>query len=100
MNPSALDPDEPLHSIGDLAMALGGSGSSFTGDLLRLVAKADLGNRRRLAEAFGEYVAAWEAWVSESATTAGEARAVADARVAGHVPARTASRTPPPATGR
>ena len=36
--------------------------TSFTGDLLRLIAKADPGNRARLRAGFPKHVAAWEMW--------------------------------------
>lgn len=55
-------PDMELKSYGDLALALGGSADSFTGQLLLLIAKADPGNRARLRRGFPRQVAAWETW--------------------------------------
>jgi hypothetical protein len=46
----------------DLCLFLGGSDDSFTGDLLRLIAKADPGNRERLRLAYPRVVAAWQVW--------------------------------------
>jgi hypothetical protein len=55
--------DRPLHDVGDLALALGGADSSFTGELLRLIAKADPANRERLREGYPRQVRAWELWM-------------------------------------
>lgn len=66
--PPACDPDHPLDGIGDLALLLGGSETSFTGQLLLLIAKADPGNRARLAVAFPRAVRAWELWQATSPT--------------------------------
>ncbi|HEV2452007.1 MAG TPA: hypothetical protein VGS62_08775 [Streptosporangiaceae bacterium] len=51
---------------GDLALFLGGSGDSFTGLLLTLIAKADPGNKARLRMAFPREVAAFDGWQSMS----------------------------------
>lgn len=59
----ALDADTKITSYAELALALGGSGDSFTGQLLLLVAKADPGNRARLRRGFPRQVAAWEMWM-------------------------------------
>lgn len=76
---SAALPEEPMHGIGDLARALGGSEDSFTGQLLKLVAKADPDNRERLRIAFPRAVRAWELWMATSPTpTAGELLAALD----------------------
>lgn len=59
--------DMPMPMVGDLALFLGGSDDSFTGDLLRLMRKADPGNRRVLAGAFpreDEALRKWE-WLSD-----------------------------------
>jgi hypothetical protein len=56
----ACDPGHVLDDVGDLALALGGSETSFTAELLRLVGKADAGNRRRLALAYPRLVRAYE----------------------------------------
>jgi hypothetical protein len=58
----ALPADRPIMTFDDLALALGGSGDSFTGHLLLLIAKADPGNRARLRRGFPRQVAAWEIW--------------------------------------
>lgn len=44
--------DRPVDDLGDLAVVVGGSADSFKGQLLALMAKADPGNRARLAAAF------------------------------------------------
>lgn len=59
----ALPADVKLATHAHLALALGGSEDSFTGDLLRLIAKADPGNRARLRRGFPKQVAAWELWM-------------------------------------
>lgn len=65
--------DAVLGDVGDLARALGGDDTSFTGDLLRLIAKADVDNRPRLALAFPRVFIAWNIWMYTSpAPTAGE----------------------------
>jgi len=70
---SALPDDHPLATYADLALALGGSEDSFTGDLLRLIAKADPRNRARLRAGFPLQVAAWEIWMGAAPhITAGE----------------------------
>lgn len=61
-------PAEPLHGLGDLALALGGSEDSFTGKLLQLIAKADPSNRDRLRLGFPRVVRAWELWMATSPT--------------------------------
>ena len=55
----------PQHNVRDwrgLCLFLGGDSTSFTGRLLDLIAKADLGNRARLRLAFPWEVAAYEVW--------------------------------------
>jgi hypothetical protein len=63
-----------LSHLGDLALFLGGSDDSFTGDLLRLIAKADPGNRALLQRTFPAEVEAWTAWMSLDEPTAGALR--------------------------
>lgn len=62
--------DDQIRTIDGLALILGGSGDSFTGDLLRLIAKADPGNRAQLRGAFPYHVRAWELWQSLPEPTA------------------------------
>lgn len=57
-----LPPQFLVQDLHDLAVFLGGDESSFTGHLLRLIAKADPGNRARLAGSFPREVAAWRIW--------------------------------------
>lgn len=77
---SALPPNTPVHDHHGLCLALGGDTDSFTGDLLRLVAKADPVNRTRLMLAFPGEVVAWEHWVAKApAITAGEIVRLAEA---------------------
>ena len=65
--------DLPMPTLGQLALFLGGSDDSFTGDLLRLMGKADPGNRARLARAFPREDQALRAWMStEPAPTFGQ----------------------------
>lgn len=77
---SALPPSTPVHDHHGLCLALGGDSDSFTGDLLRLIAKADPVNRTRLMLAFPGEVVAWEHWVAKApAITAGEIVSLAEA---------------------
>jgi hypothetical protein len=68
MTTGALPDDHKVATYQHLALALGGTyggdgdAPSFTGDLLRLIAKADPQNRARLRIAFPVQVAAWEIW--------------------------------------
>lgn len=59
---------EPMHGLGDVALALGGSEESFTGRLLLLIAKAQASpvNYQRLRAAFPIEVHAWELWMATS----------------------------------
>lgn len=59
---SVLPDDHPVRTWDHLVMALGGAPTSFTGQLLTLLAKADPGNRERLRQGFPVEVAAWEIW--------------------------------------
>ncbi len=56
--------DDVLTDLGDLARFLGGDETSFTGELLRLIAKArfDPENFNRFATGFPRHVAAWVMW--------------------------------------
>lgn len=42
---------------------LGGEGTWFSADLLRLIARADISNRERLRGAYPDHVAAFENWL-------------------------------------
>lgn len=55
--------DQPVTTYDDLARFLGGSGDSFTGDLLRLIQRSDPGNRSRLARVYPGEVLAWCIWI-------------------------------------
>jgi hypothetical protein len=57
--PKVLPPDHPVEDMKTLCLFLGGDDTSFTGDLLRLIAKADPGNLNRLSAAFPRHVAAY-----------------------------------------
>jgi hypothetical protein len=69
---AALAPGHPAGSWEGLVLFLDGMPSSFTGQLLTLIEKADPGNRARLAEAFPFEVRAWETWRRHSPQTWGE----------------------------
>lgn len=58
----ALRPEQVVSDLPMLALFLGGSGDSFTGDLLRLMRKADPGNRARLARGFAREDTALALW--------------------------------------
>ena len=79
----------PCSTWYELCLFLDGSPSSFTGQLLTLIEKADPGNRHRLREAFPRQVAAWEAWRELAPCTWGELDAAADARMRERPQART-----------
>lgn len=58
-------PKVPVAVVADfseLALFLGGDTNSFTGELLRLIAKADPENLNRLAAGFPRHVRAWVMW--------------------------------------
>ena len=79
----ALPDDHPVDTHQDLCLALRGDTTSFTGDLLRLIAKADPGNRARLRAGFPVHVAAWEVWhAADPPVTAAELQAAAVASAA------------------
>ena len=59
---SVLPVDHKVQTWHELCLALGGDLTSFTGDLLRLIATAGAGNRSRLRAGFPKHVAAWEMW--------------------------------------
>lgn len=65
----------------DLVSFLDGSPTSFTGQLVTLIEKADPGNRARLREAFPRHVAAWEAWREFAPLTRSRLEALTEARV-------------------
>lgn len=65
----------------DLVLFLDGSPTSFTGQLVTLIEKADPGNRARLREAFPRHVAAWEAWREFAPLTRSRLEALTEARV-------------------
>lgn len=67
--PITLDPDTDVIGIRELALFLGGDATSFTGDLLRLIAKARFTpeNLNRLSVGFPRAVAAWMMWSTMSA---------------------------------
>jgi ABC-type amino acid transport substrate-binding protein len=60
--PKALPPDAMVEGIHQLALFLGGDLTSFTGDLLRLIAKADPINLNRLVQGFPREVRAFVMW--------------------------------------
>jgi hypothetical protein len=70
--------DWPVPTLGALAVPLGGSWDSFTGQLLLLIQKADVGNRARLACAFPREVVAVEVWTAIGPATWGEIRTLVD----------------------
>jgi hypothetical protein len=93
-----LPAGHPVVTFRDLCLALRGDETSFTGDLLRLIAKADPGNRHQLRLAFPRQVAAWEAWHTADPPVMAEAlaeivsRAVMDRWLIGPAEPQTASR--------
>lgn len=63
-NTGALPPAATVSTFDELCLFLGGSHDSFTGLLLRLITKADQGNRYRLRQGFPREVLAFELWNS------------------------------------
>lgn len=61
--------DRPVQHVADLALILGGSDDSWTGDFLRLVAKSDPEHRAKLRAAFPLEVRLWERWMREENET-------------------------------
>jgi hypothetical protein len=74
----ACPPDEVLDDLGGLARALGGERKGWREDLLRLIARSDPGNRRRLAVAFPRTVRAYELWAPAAPLPAGVLLAALD----------------------
>ncbi|EFC79181.1 hypothetical protein [Parafrankia sp. EUN1f] len=73
VRPSAVPDDHPLDSTDDVALALGGSPSSWTADLLRLFAKSDPERLAYLTTAAPWYAHAYGWWRTTTPTaTAGE----------------------------
>ncbi|MBL7546627.1 hypothetical protein I6A60_01840 [Frankia sp. AgB1.9] len=71
--PSAVPDDHLLDGLGDLALALGGSPSSWTYNALLLIKKSDLERRGWLAAAMPDLVAAVTIWEAIHPTlTAGQ----------------------------
>lgn len=66
INPSHMPRNQELKTIGDLALFLGGSATSFTGELLSLIAKADAVNQMRLAKGFPDAVWGWRLWQADA----------------------------------
>lgn len=66
--PKVVGPDHVLNDLSDLALMLGGDSDSFTGDLLRLIAKARYtpDNLNRLVAGFPRHVAAFLMWTNLS----------------------------------
>lgn len=62
----------PCNSWEELCHFVGGSPSSFKGQLLTLIEKSDPGNRSRLRQEFPREVAAWETWCWRAPCTWGE----------------------------
>lgn len=56
--------DSTSHGLDELALVLGGSGDSWTGAALRLIAKSDPMHRAALLRGIPVHVLAWEAWVN------------------------------------
>ncbi|MEX5637435.1 hypothetical protein [Parafrankia sp. FMc2] len=73
VRPSAVGEDHPLDGIGTLALALGGSPTSWTAELLRLLAKSDERRLDVLAAAVPWHVHAYRWWRHQGhLPTAGE----------------------------
>lgn len=60
--PKALHPEMMVDGIRELALFLGGDATTFTGDLLRLIAKADPINLNKLVSVFPREVRAFIMW--------------------------------------
>lgn len=73
--------DEPMSGLGDLALFLGGGETSFVGQLLQLVQKADPDNLSRLALGYPEVVRAWQVWHYLGSPTADQLAAALEADV-------------------
>lgn len=82
-DPEPVPADGPITTMAQLAVFCGGP-ASFTGEVLRLLARADPGMRSRLRYAFPELWTAWDAWMDcLSAPTPDELRAqISESRAA------------------
>lgn len=69
--PIAIDPDIELVDLGQLALFLGGDVNTYTGELLRLIDKADPDNRARLAGAYPRESIAYGTWQSTTPAPTG-----------------------------
>lgn len=90
-----MDNDLAGHIVGtweDLVLFLDGSPTSFTGQLVTLIEKADPGNRARLREAFPRQVAAWEMWCENAPLTRGQLEDLTSERLAADHGARLRER--------
>lgn len=78
IKPSVLvDDGTEISTMGILALFLGGAEDSFTGHLLRLMQKADPGNKARLRAAFPRTWAAYDMWMGcPQAPTVGQLTAM------------------------
>lgn len=72
MRTGALREEQVVDGWHELCLFLGGSGDSFTGKLLELIAKADSVNLARLRTAYPREVAAWLEWLEHAPLTAAE----------------------------
>jgi hypothetical protein len=79
VNPHGMPADEKVTTLHELALYLGGSYDSWTGDLLRLIAKSDPAHREALRSAFPITVAVWTRWNESDPQTVAELTAVATA---------------------
>lgn len=62
INPHGMPADEVVESLQSLALFLGGDETSWTGQLLRLIAKSDHEHQAALREAFPLTVQAFLTW--------------------------------------
>lgn len=76
--PKVLRRDDMVTDMRELALFLGGDVDSFTGDLLRLIAKADPHNLNRIGEGFPEHVAAFLMWRAVAPVPAGKLADILD----------------------
>lgn len=72
VNPHRMPETDRLYGLHELALFLGGSRDSWTGDFLRLVAKSDPQHRATLHRAFPVHVRAYELWMRLQQPTVAE----------------------------
>jgi hypothetical protein len=81
INPHGMPADEVVETFHDLALFLGGSEDSWTGQLLRLIGKSDQEHQAALREAFPLTVQAFLTWRMGDGITVADLTEVCEIRL-------------------